>query len=190
VAVLTCLCLRAVDDIVVALRAGQSVWPVRGDHRSTVPPGQWRTSTPALAGGLAGTGISVGVAMCPEFLREGSGIADFFASPFVVAGTSDPLVAEAVNGVFGFLGQPVRVVDVRTAEALKYACNAFHATKVSFANEVSRLFRLLGVDSREVMSLFCEDRVLNISPSYLSPASPSAAPAAQGPEVPAALGPE
>jgi GDP-mannose 6-dehydrogenase len=107
--------------------------------------------------------------MCPEFLREGSGIADFFASPFVVAGTSDPVVAKAVTGVFGFLGQPVRVVDVRTAEALKYACNAFHATKVSFANEVSRLFRLLGVDSREVMSLFCEDRVLNISPSYLSP---------------------
>ena len=63
----------------------------------------------------------------------------------------------------------MQVVDVRTAEALKYACNAFHATKVSFANEVSRLFRLLGVDSREVMSLFCEDRVLNISPSYLSP---------------------
>jgi GDP-mannose 6-dehydrogenase len=163
--------LRAVDDIVVALRARP---PASGRHtvviRSTVPPGTVQDVVlPALAGGLAGTGIGVGAAMCPEFLREGSGIADFFASPFVVAGTSDPLVAEAVTGVFGFLGQPVRVVDVRTAEALKYACNAFHATKVSFANEVSRLFRLLGVDSREVMSLFCEDRVLNISPSYLSP---------------------
>jgi GDP-mannose 6-dehydrogenase len=61
------------------------------------------------------------------------------------------------------------VVDVRIAEALKYACNAFHATKVSFANEVARLFRLLGVDSREVMSLFCQDHTLNISPSYLRP---------------------
>ena len=60
-------------------------------------------------------------------------------------------------------------MDVRTAESLKYACNAFHATKVSFVNELSRLLRLLGVDSREVMSLFCEDRVLNISPSYLRP---------------------
>jgi GDP-mannose 6-dehydrogenase len=163
--------LRAVDDIVVALRSGP---PASGRHtviiRSTVPPGTVEDVVlPALAGGLAGTGIGVGAAMCPEFLREGSGIADFFASPFVVAGTSDPVVAEAVTGVFGFLGQPVRVVDVRTAEALKYACNAFHATKVSFANEVSRLFRLLGVDSREVMSLFCEDRVLNISPRYLSP---------------------
>ena len=51
-----------------------------------------------------------------------------------------------------------QVVEPRTAEALKYACNAFHATKVSFANEMARLFRLVGVDSREVMSLFCEDR--------------------------------
>jgi len=163
---------RAVDDIVAALRTGPP--PPSARHsviiRSTVPPGTVEDVVlPALAGGLAGTGIAIGAAMCPEFLREGSGIADFFASPFVVAGTSDPQVAEAVTKVFGFLGQPVQVVDVRTAEALKYACNAFHATKVSFANEVSRLFRLLGVDSRAVMSLFCEDRVLNISPSYLSP---------------------
>jgi GDP-mannose 6-dehydrogenase len=71
--------------------------------------------------------------------------------------------------LLAFLDQPVRVVDVRVAEALKYACNAFHATKVSFTNEVSRLFRLLGVDSREVMSLFREDHVLNISASYLHP---------------------
>ena len=124
---------------------------------------------PALTAGLAGTEITIGAAMCPEFLREGSGIADFFASPFAVVGTADPQVAQAVTDLFAFLDQPVRVVDVRIAEALKYACNAFHATKVSFANEISRLFRLLGVDSREVMSLFCEDHVLNISPSYLRP---------------------
>jgi GDP-mannose 6-dehydrogenase len=61
------------------------------------------------------------------------------------------------------------VVDVRTAEALKYACNAFHATKVSFANELGRVFRRLGVDSREVMALFCEDDQLNISARYLRP---------------------
>ena len=138
--------------------------------RSTVPPGTVEdVVVPALTAGLAGTEITIGAAMCPEFLREGSGIADFFASPFAVVGTADPRVAEAVTDLFGFLDQPVRVVDVRVAEALKYACNAFHATKVSFTNEVSRLFRLLGVDSREVMSLFCEDQVLNISASYLHP---------------------
>jgi GDP-mannose 6-dehydrogenase len=162
---------RAVDDIVAALRAQPRA---SRQHsvviRSTVPPGTVQdVVVPALTGGLAGTGITIGAGMCPEFLREGSGIADFSASPFLVVGTSDPRVAEAVTSVFGFLGQPVRVVDVRIAEALKYACNAFHATKVSFANEVSRLFRLLGVDSREVMSLFCEDPVLNISPAYLRP---------------------
>ncbi len=69
----------------------------------------------------------------------------------------------------------MQVVDVRTAEALKYACNAFHATKVSFANEMGRIFRHYGVDSREVMEIFCQDTSLNISPYYLRPASPSAA---------------
>jgi GDP-mannose 6-dehydrogenase len=163
---------RAVDDLVAALRVVTP--PSSGRHtvviRSTVPPGTVENMvTPALTDGLAGTQITIGAAMCPEFLREGSGIADFFSSPFLVVGTSDPGAAQAVTDVFGFLDQPVRVVDVRTAEALKYACNAFHATKVSFANEVARLFRLLGVDSREVMALFCEDQVLNVSPAYLRP---------------------
>src|SRR4029078_12881938 len=61
------------------------------------------------------------------------------------------------------------IVDTRVAEALKYACNAFHATKVSFANELGRLLRNLDVDARTVMDVFCEERRLNISPSYLRP---------------------
>jgi GDP-mannose 6-dehydrogenase len=163
---------RAVDDIAAAMRTVQP--PASRQHsviiRSTVPPGTVdEVVIPALTNGLTGAGITTGAAMCPEFLREGSGIADFYDSPFVVVGTSDPQVAAIASNVFGFLEQPVRIVDVRTAEALKYACNAFHAAKVSFTNEVSRLFRLLGVDSREVMSLFCEDEVLNISPAYLRP---------------------
>jgi GDP-mannose 6-dehydrogenase len=163
---------HAVDDIASGLRAGDA--PPSGRHsvviRSTVPPGTVEDMVaPAIAAGLAGGGPVTGVAMCPEFLREGSGVADFFSPPFVIAGTADPHVAETVTSLFGFLSQPVQIVGVRTAEALKYACNAFHATKVSFANEVSRLFRLLGADSRQVMSLFCQDSVLNISPSYLKP---------------------
>ena len=163
---------RAVDDLVAALRTVTP--PASAWHslvvRSTVPPGTVENVvTPALNQGLAGARIAAGAGMCPEFLREGSGIADFFASPFLVVGTTEPGVAEAVTEMFGFLDQPVRVVDIRTAEALKYTCNAFHAAKVSFTNEVSRLFRLLDVDSREVMTLFCEDQVLNISPAYLRP---------------------
>jgi GDP-mannose 6-dehydrogenase len=163
---------HAVADIAAGLQMGGP--PASGRHsvviRSTVPPGTVEdVVAPAIAAGLDGAGPATGVAMCPEFLREGSGVADFFAPPFIIAGTGDPHVAQAVTSLFGFLGQPVQIVDVRTAEALKYACNAFHATKVSFANELARLFRLLGADSRQVMELFCQDDVLNISPSYLKP---------------------
>ncbi len=163
---------RSVDDIVAALGVVEP--PLSGHHsvviRSTVPPGTVdEVLPPSLSDGLADAGIAVGAAMCPEFLREGSGVADFFSPPLVVVGTSDPRVAQTMADLFGFLDQQIQVVDIRVAEALKYACNAFHATKVSFANELSRLFRLFGVDSREVMSLFCQDNVLNISPSYLRP---------------------
>jgi GDP-mannose 6-dehydrogenase len=162
---------RAVTDIIAALREAA---PASRRHsvviRSTVPPGTIdEVVLPALVAGLAGTPLTAGAAMCPEFLREGSGIADFYAAPFLVIGTADDSVARDVSAMFSFLRQEPTIVDTRTAEALKYTCNAFHAIKVSFANEVSRLFRLMGVDSRAVMSLFCEDTVLNISPSYLRP---------------------
>jgi GDP-mannose 6-dehydrogenase len=163
---------RALDDIIAALLTADS--SISGHHsvviRSTVPPGTVDNLVlPVLRAGLAGTGLETGAAMCPEFLREGSGVADFFSPPLIVVGTSDSQVAGAVTRMFRFLDQPAQIVDVRIAEALKYACNAFHATKVAFANELSRLFRQLDVDSRAVMALFCEDRVLNISPSYLRP---------------------
>jgi GDP-mannose 6-dehydrogenase len=163
---------HAVDDIVTALRTVPP--PASGHHsvviRSTVPPGTVQSLViPALAAGLGGRDLAVGAGMCPELLREGSGVADFFTSPFIVVGTTDPQVADTVSELLAFVGQPVRSVDISTAEALKYACNAFHATKVSFTNEMSRLLRLLDVDTREVMALFCEDRVLNISPAYLRP---------------------
>ncbi|HEV8222391.1 MAG TPA: nucleotide sugar dehydrogenase [Streptosporangiaceae bacterium] len=160
---------RAVDDIAAALRAAG---PARHTVviRSTVPPGTVEDVVlPALAAELDGTPTGYGAAMCPEFLREGSGIADFYNAPFMVIGTADPAVAETVTSLFSFTSSPVRVTATRVAESLKYACNAFHATKVSFTNELSRLFRLLGVDARDVMSLFCEDQVLNISPAYLRP---------------------
>jgi GDP-mannose 6-dehydrogenase len=163
---------RAVADIAAVLRDSEP--PASRQHsvviRSTVPPGTVsHVVGPALAGSFDGDSLQVGVAMCPEFLREGSGVADFFAPPLVVVGTSSPHVAETLTNLFGFLDQRVQVVDVEVAEALKYASNAFHATKVSFTNEISRLLRTLGVDSRQVMSLFCQDDVLNVSPSYLRP---------------------
>jgi GDP-mannose 6-dehydrogenase len=138
--------------------------------RSTVPPGTVdEVVTPVLA---AASGREVGtdlrVAMCPEFLREGSSVQDFFDPPFLVIG-GEPGAAAAVRELFGFLDCPVRVIETRAAESVKYASNAFHALKVSFANELARLYRLLDVDSRQVMEVFVEDRQLNISPAYLRP---------------------
>ncbi|GAA2789421.1 UDP-glucose dehydrogenase family protein [Kribbella solani] len=169
---------RAVRDIAEAARV--VVPPASGFHsiviRSTVPPG---TVDEAVAEVLAEVptpdGLTFGTAMCPEFLREGSGLADFYAPPFVVVGTRDARVGTALTDLFRPVYKDndpivdVQIVDVRTAEALKYACNAFHATKVSFANEMGRILRHFGVDSREVMRIFVQDTSLNISPYYLKP---------------------
>jgi GDP-mannose 6-dehydrogenase len=137
--------------------------------RSTVPPGTVEGITTTLQAALNDNGPDVGVAMCPEFLREGTGIADFYSPPYTVIGSTDPRAVQSVSTLFDFLDSPFRVVHPRTAEALKYACNAFHAAKITFANELGRIFGRLGVDSREVMALFCEDTLLNISPKYLRP---------------------
>lgn len=137
--------------------------------RSTVPPGTVSDIATTLRALLPGREHLVSVAMCPEFLREGTGIADFYSPPFTVIGSEDEVAIEVVSQLFSFIDSPIRIVDVSTAEGLKYACNAFHATKVSFANELGRLFRQCGVDSRKVMSLFCEDDRLNISTRYLRP---------------------
>ncbi|HSO63687.1 MAG TPA: nucleotide sugar dehydrogenase [Ornithinibacter sp.] len=163
---------RALADLREAM-AGATP-PTSGVHsvviRSTVPPGTGATVVePAFAPELLPDGWSVATAMCPEFLREGCGVEDFFSPPFVVVGTDDERTRQACESMFDFLDQPVHHVDVATAEALKYACNAFHAVKVTFANEMGRIFSQYGVDSRHVMELFCEDHKLNISASYLRP---------------------
>jgi GDP-mannose 6-dehydrogenase len=139
--------------------------------RSTVPPGTvedvFLPRVAAVAGPAAGE--SFAVCMCPEFLREGSGVADFHNPPFTVIGSTDDRATEAVRGLFEDLPAKCIVTDVRSAEALKYACNSFHALKIGFANELGRLLRTLDVDSRTVMELFVEDTRLNIAPAYLQP---------------------
>jgi GDP-mannose 6-dehydrogenase len=161
---------RVVEDLVQPLTESP---PAQGCHtiviRSTVPPGTVDDVTAVVQSAFGETGLDVTVAVCPEFLREGTGIADFLSPPYTVIGASDLRAIDTVSQLFAFLGAPLRVVHPRTAEALKYACNAFHATKVSFANELGRILSRLGVDSREVMEIFCEDTALNISPKYLRP---------------------
>ena len=161
---------RVLEDLIQPL---SSSMPASAFHavviRSTVPPGTVEDMTAILEATFQRSGPDVAVAMCPEFLREGTAMADFLSPPYTVIGSSDLRAIDAVSRLFSFLDAPLRVVHPRTAEALVYACNAFHATKISFANEVGRIFGRLGVDSREVMKLFCEDGRLNISTKYLRP---------------------
>jgi len=163
---------RAVADVRDAMEVATP--PAGGFHtvviRSTVPPGTCAgVVAPVFSSGGLPEGWSVATAMCPEFLREGCGVEDFFAPPFVVVGTEDTRAHEALGAMFAFLGQDVHHVDLGTAESLKYACNAFHAVKVTFANEMGRVFSTFGVDGRRVMEIFSEDRKLNVSPAYLRP---------------------
>lgn len=167
--------LDHVRSALAGLRAAMtSAQPPKGGHhsvvmRSTVPPGTGRDVVEKAFEAGVPQGWAVGTAMCPEFLREGVGVADFFDPPFVVLGTANEVTRAQLVELFAFLDQEPHLVDVPTAEALKYACNAFHATKVTFANEIGRVFRPFGVDSRAVMEIFVEDRKLNIAATYLRP---------------------
>lgn len=138
--------------------------------RSTVPPGTVSKVVAPLLSATAGREIGDGlhVAMCPEFLREGSSVRDFFAPPFVVLGGTARAIAP-LRELFAFVDGEFHAVTTEVAEAVKYSCNAFHALKVVFANELAQLYRGRGVDARAVMELFVQDTQLNISPAYLRP---------------------
>jgi GDP-mannose 6-dehydrogenase len=119
------------------------------------------------SGLVAGEGF--GLAMNPEFLREGSSLEDFAAPPKTVIGELDAASGDALVALYAGIPGPVYRVPIRVAELVKYADNAFHATKIAFANEIGSLARELRIDSHEVMTVFCADTKLNISPAYLKP---------------------
>ncbi len=139
--------------------------------RSTVPPGTVRdVAVPALEAASHRTcGPDFGVCTHPEFLREGSAVADFRHPPMIVIGELSPPDGDAVAGLYPGVDSPVYRCSPDEAMMVKYACNAFHATKVAFANEIGSLCRTLGLDSHLVMEVFVQDRQLNISPKYLRP---------------------
>jgi GDP-mannose 6-dehydrogenase len=139
--------------------------------RSTMLPGSVEEDLRPILEQTSGTraGIDFGIAYNPEFLREGSAIADFFGAGYTVIGADDPKSADALRRLYDGVGGEILVTAIRTAEALKYVNNAYHALKVSFANEVGRWAKKEGVDSHEVMALFCRDTRLNLGSAYLRP---------------------
>jgi GDP-mannose 6-dehydrogenase len=87
----------------------------------------------------------------------------------LVVGGSRPEAVERVAAIYSGLPVSPSIVALRTAELIKYACNAYHAVKIAFANEMGALAGQLGIDGAEVMETLCRDHSLNISPAYLKP---------------------
>jgi GDP-mannose 6-dehydrogenase len=139
--------------------------------RSTVPPGTTEGLLRPLLEHHARrpAGTAFGLAANPEFLREGSSIDDFYDPPYVIVGTDDHRAERSLRELYGFLDAPFHVTSFRIAELVKYGCNAFHALKVTFANEIGAVAKELGIDGAQVMELLCEDTKLNVSARYLRP---------------------
>jgi len=114
-------------------------------------------------------GVDFGVAMNPEFLRESTSVYDFFNPPMTVIGQYDEKSGKLLEKMYHFLDAPLEKTDIKTAEMMKYACNCFHAVKVTFANEIGSICKAIGVDSHKVMDIFCMDDKLNLSSYYLKP---------------------
>ena len=98
----------------------------------------------------------------PEFLREGTAVNDFMVPSLLVVGGENRKAVEKVAGLYAGLPVEACLVTLRTAEMIKYACNCFHAVKITFANEIGALAATLGVPAAEVMETVCKDTKLNV----------------------------
>jgi GDP-mannose 6-dehydrogenase len=160
---------RVCKDIGTALRDKDS------DHvvvfRSTMLPGTTETVLTPILESHSGRKVGDGLHVCynPEFLREGSSVDDFYAPPKIVVGENAPGAGDLLVEINSGIDAPLIRTSIGVAEMVKYCDNVFHALKVSFANEVGNICKGMGVDSHDVMSIFCKDRKLNLSEAYLKP---------------------
>jgi GDP-mannose 6-dehydrogenase len=139
--------------------------------RSTVVPGTVESSIIPLLERASNkkAGRDFDVCMNPEFLRESTAVKDFYRPPFTIIGAREGQGAELVRDLYAGVEAPLEIVPIKVAEMIKYACNSFHALKVAFANEVGNICKAMGIDSWQVMDIFCQDTKLNLSPYYLKP---------------------
>ena len=138
--------------------------------RSTVLPGTAERATTIVEQVSGKKNLKdFGIASNPEFLREGTSVIDFENPPYTVVGTVDDRMVQMLLEIYKGVNAPFHVVKIKEAELLKYACNSFHAVKVTFANEIGAISKQLGIDSHAVMKVFLQDTKLNISPYYLKP---------------------
>jgi GDP-mannose 6-dehydrogenase len=139
--------------------------------RSTVLPGTTQEVViPALertSGKTYGEGF--GVSVNPEFLREGTALKDFRKPPLTLVGHNHASDAGGTIALYQAIDAPLMTTSIQVAEMMKYTSNTWHAVKVCFANEIGNLCKKLGIDSHEVMDIFCRDEKLNLSSYYLKP---------------------
>ncbi|MEQ3636027.1 UDP-glucose/GDP-mannose dehydrogenase family protein [Alcanivorax sp.] len=165
----TCYLKTVCEDIGLALRDKDDAHLVV--IRSTVLPGLVRGDLLPILEKASGkkAGVDFMLAVNPEFLRESTAIHDFFNPPMTVVGGIDDEASDALAVLYQGLDAPMVKMTIEEAELVKYACNSWHATKVSFANEIGNIAKQAGVDGRRVMEVVCMDNKLNLSSYYMKP---------------------
>ena len=137
--------------------------------RSTVLPGTMRDIVIPTLREHAGNAPGLVIGNNPEFLREATAVYDYDNPPKIVVGSETEEDAVAIAEIYEHIDAPLFLTSVEVAELVKYADNAWHAVKVVFGNEIGNISKAVGVDSHDVMRIFCKDEKLNISPRYLMP---------------------
>jgi GDP-mannose 6-dehydrogenase len=160
---------RVCEDIGAALQNKKTSHTIV--FRSTTLPGTTEDVAIPILEKHSGKTIGNGLFVCynPEFLREGTSVKDYYHPPKIVIGERNAGEGDAVEEVYAGINAPTIRTSIRAAEMVKYSDNAFHALKVTFANEIGSMCKRLGIDSHAVMDIFCQDTKLNLSKVYLKP---------------------
>ncbi|MDO9617034.1 MAG: UDP-glucose/GDP-mannose dehydrogenase family protein [Pseudomonas sp.] len=139
--------------------------------RSTVLPGTAKNVVLPILQECSGkqAGVDFGLAVNPEFLRESTAIKDYDFPPMTVIGELDQASGDLLESIYSELDAPIIRKSIDVAEMIKYTCNVWHATKVTFANEIGNIAKAAGVDGRDVMDVICQDHKLNLSKYYMKP---------------------
>jgi UDPglucose 6-dehydrogenase len=139
--------------------------PITIVNKSTVPVGTGDWVAEIIQDMNGANTFPFSVVSNPEFLREGSAVSDFMNPDRVVLGSTDRAAAEKVATLYEPLRSPIMITDLRTAEMIKYASNAFLATRISFINEIANICESLGADVKEVARGMGMDQ--RIGPAFL-----------------------
>jgi len=157
-----------------AKQIGESIKNKESFHiaviRSTVLPGTNKKVGEIIEEySLKKRNVGFSVVSNPEFLREGTAVADYYNPPVTVLGGDNDHALSVIAEIYSKVNGPIEKVDIKVAEVIKYVNNSFHALKITFANEVGNICQKLNIDSHEVMRVFGMDKQLNISTYYFRP---------------------